>query len=163
MSSAFLAALVPIIVAVVTVVGQRLSGRNDRAQTHQEVDLLAKLDPRSPAASNLNQVIEDRIEGWHRRTLRRTRESSRAVRGVWYCAGLSYVFMFVALAVSQSAEGRGMTTIEYVVVVTAEVVAGAALLLAILLLALALYYYFVVERAQRSTILGLRERDSQLH
>jgi hypothetical protein len=64
MSDAFLTALVPVIVALVTVVGQRLSGRNDRAQTHQEVDLLAKLDPRSPAASNLNQVIED----WRSRT-----------------------------------------------------------------------------------------------
>jgi hypothetical protein len=160
MSDAFLTALVPVIVALVTVVGQRLSGRNDRAQTHQEVDLLAKLDARSRAASNLNQVIEDRIEDWHRRAHRRTRESSRAVRGVWYCAGLSYLFIVVSLAVSQSAEGRDMTSIEALVVWTAIGVAGAALLLAIVLLALAVYYYFVVERAQRSTILGSRERDS---
>jgi len=56
-----------------------------------------------------------------------------------------------------------MTSIEALVVQTAIGVAGAALLLTIVLLALAVYYYFVVERAQRSTILGSRERDSQQH
>src|SRR5215203_682111 len=82
MSDAFLTALMPVIVALVTVVGQRLSGRNDRAQTHQEVDLLAKLDARSRAASNLNQVIEDRIEDWHRRAHRR-RGSPLEQERVW--------------------------------------------------------------------------------
>ena len=82
---------------------------------------------------------------------------------MWYCAGLSYLFIVVSLAVSQSAEGRDMTSIKALVVQTAIGVTGAALLLAIVLLALAVYYYFVVERAQRSTILGSRERDSQQH
>ena len=44
--------------------------------------------------------------------------------------------------------------VDALVVRTAVGVAGAALLLAIVLLALAVYYFFVVERAQRSTILG---------
>jgi|SRR5215211_1452908 len=147
MSNAFLTALVPVIAALVTVIGQRLSGRNDRAQTHQEVDLLTKLDPKSPAAINLNQVIEDRIEHWHRRT----RESSRALRRVWYCAGISYIFFIVVSAISQVGEIRPWTTIETVVYWTASVLAGVAFLLAILLAALAAYYYFVVERAQRLT------------
>ena len=147
MSNAFLAALVPVIAALVTVLGQRLSGRNDRAQTHQEVDLLAKLDPKSPAAINLNQVIEDRIEHWHRRT----RESSRALRGVWYCAGIGYIFFLVGLAISQVGESRSMKTTEFAVFLTAAVLAGVAFLLAILLAALAAYYYFVVERARRLT------------
>jgi hypothetical protein len=155
MSDAFLTALVPVIAALVTVVGQRLSGRNDRAQTHQEVDLLAKLDRKSLAAINLNQVIEDRIAAWHRRT----RESHRAVRAVWYFAGISYVFFIVVSAVSQVGESRPWSMIETVVFWTAVVVAGAAFLSAVFSLVLAAYYFFVVERAQRSTILGSRERD----
>lgn len=42
-----------------------MNNRNDRAITHQEVDLLAKLDPRSKAAQDLNEVIQARIGRWH--------------------------------------------------------------------------------------------------
>jgi hypothetical protein len=43
-----------ILVALISSAGILLTTRNDRALTHQEVDLLKKLDPESRAAKDLS-------------------------------------------------------------------------------------------------------------
>jgi hypothetical protein len=56
-----------VLVAVIAAAGQVINSRNDRAQAHQEVDLLRKLDPTSDAAKELAAVVQARIGRWHRK------------------------------------------------------------------------------------------------
>jgi hypothetical protein len=59
-----------VLVAVVAAAGQVINSRNDRAQAHQEVDLLQKLrqmDPTSDTAKQLDEVVQVRIGRWHRK------------------------------------------------------------------------------------------------
>ena len=93
MTEAFLTSLGLIIVALVTVGGQWLNGRNDRALTHQEVDLLAKLNPDSLAAAQLRAVIQDRINRWHVRT----RPWFQMYRRVWRTLGVGYLVLTVSI------------------------------------------------------------------
>jgi type II secretory pathway component PulL len=53
-----------VLVSIVSVTGQWLTSRNDRTLTHQEVDLLKKLDPDSGAAADVTAVIQSRIASW---------------------------------------------------------------------------------------------------
>jgi hypothetical protein len=56
-----------VLVAVIGLLGQLATSRNERSFTNQEVDLLQKLDPKSKVAKDLSEVIEARVSGWHRR------------------------------------------------------------------------------------------------
>ena len=90
MSEALLSNLGLIIVAVVTVGGQWVNSRNDRALAHQEVDLLKKLDdPTSSAAVDLNEVIEERLRVWKKRA----RPSYRLLRTGYMTLFVAYVLV----------------------------------------------------------------------
>jgi Flp pilus assembly protein TadB len=68
--------LIPVIgtvlAAVIAGAAQLINSRNDRAQAHQEVDLLLKLDPTSDTAKQLNQVVEARVQQWHAKFYKNT-------------------------------------------------------------------------------------------
>jgi cation transport ATPase len=90
MSEALLSSLGLIIVAVVAVVGQWVNSRNDRALAHQEVDLLKKLDdPKSSAAVDLKEVIEERMRVWKKRA----RPSYRLLRTGYMTLLVAYVLV----------------------------------------------------------------------
>jgi hypothetical protein len=57
-------AIARVIVIVITVAGQWINSHNDRSLTNQELDILKKLDPESPAARELNEVVQSRIAIW---------------------------------------------------------------------------------------------------
>jgi hypothetical protein len=59
-----------VLVAVIAAGAQVISARNDRAQAHQEVDLLEKLrklDPTSDTATQLAEVVQARIGRWRQK------------------------------------------------------------------------------------------------
>ena len=62
-----------VLVAAVSALGQWLNARNDRTLTHQEVDLLKKLDPMSEGANALAEVVELRIASWKKQEALRQR------------------------------------------------------------------------------------------
>jgi hypothetical protein len=61
-----------VLVAVIAAAAQVINSRNDRAQAHQEVDLLLKLDPTSDTAKQLFQVLQARVNRWHARFYKTT-------------------------------------------------------------------------------------------
>jgi hypothetical protein len=64
---ALIALIGVIAAAVLQLLGQLASARNDRALAHQEVDLLQKLQarqPRSQAATDLEVIVSRRIRKW---------------------------------------------------------------------------------------------------
>ena len=77
MGTALIAAAASVLAVLVSVVGTVINSRNDRALTHQEVDLLTKLQPDSKAARELHAVIEARINSWYGRAYK-TRRGRRA-------------------------------------------------------------------------------------
>jgi hypothetical protein len=56
-----------ILVALISLAGTLLTTRNDRALSHQEVDLPKKLDPESRAAKDLSLVIEAGVNRWYKK------------------------------------------------------------------------------------------------
>jgi hypothetical protein len=76
--TAIVGAIGLVLVALLGVLGQFLTSRNDRTLTDQEVDLLRKLDPNSQAARDLIAVVESRIATWHWKAL--TRRARRATK-----------------------------------------------------------------------------------
>jgi hypothetical protein len=66
---------------------QLINSRNDRAQAHQEVDLLLKLDPTRDTANQLNQVVQARVQSWHAKFYKNTRppvgSRRRTYRGIY--------------------------------------------------------------------------------
>jgi hypothetical protein len=64
---ALITSVATLIGVVIVTVGQFVSARNDRALAHQEIDLLKKLQPDSPAASDLEMIIRKRIGKWRGR------------------------------------------------------------------------------------------------
>ena len=56
-----IAALTSVVVIMSTVIGQWIRSRNDRTLTHQELDILKKLDPTSQTARDLSEVLQARI------------------------------------------------------------------------------------------------------
>jgi len=71
-----------VLVAVIAAAAQVINSRNDRAQAHQEVDLLRKLDPTSDTAKELAEVLQARIGRWHQKFYKATPklEGSRRLR-----------------------------------------------------------------------------------
>jgi hypothetical protein len=61
-----------VLVAVIAAAAQVINSRNDRAQAHQEVDLLRKLDPTSDTAKELAAVVQARIGRWHQKFYKHT-------------------------------------------------------------------------------------------
>lgn len=88
-----------VFVAATGVVGQLLTSRNDRALTHQEVDLLAKLDPASKAARDLNGVIEARVARWHKKAYKKDRQGREVKRRFYLepASAGSYVLLGLAM------------------------------------------------------------------
>jgi hypothetical protein len=64
---ALITSVATLIGVVIVTVGQFVSARNDRALAHQEIDLLKKLQPDSPVASDLEMIIRKRIGKWRGR------------------------------------------------------------------------------------------------
>jgi len=106
--------LIPVVgavfVAVIAAVAQVISSRNDRAQAHQEVDLLRKLDPTSDttkelaeaAAKELAEVVQARIGRWHQKFYKATPklEGSRRLRGWWGWEPVMFILIYLLLIIA---------------------------------------------------------------
>jgi hypothetical protein len=96
MATALISALASIVIVLITVVGQWIGSRNDRALTLQEVELLSRIDPTSEAAGDLNWVIDRRIAGWRSRY-----SPARALRRLtWRVTGLLMMYLIFGFAIS---------------------------------------------------------------
>jgi hypothetical protein len=94
MSPNLIAAFASVIVIVITVIGQWINSRNDRAVTNQELDILEKLDSNGVAARELSEVIEFRIAKWHQRT---TSKSARRLRRVIVVLAVGWILLLLTL------------------------------------------------------------------
>ena len=121
MSEALLSTLGLIIVAVVTVVGQWVSSRNDRALAHQEVDLLKKLDdPKSSAAVDLKAVIEDRLRVWKKRA----QPSYRLLRTGYMTLFVAYLLVAAIRLLEAPEHPEGLYLATYLALLIAIIVTG---------------------------------------
>ena len=75
-----MAAISVVLVALITAGTSFLNSRNDRDLTAKELALLKQMDPASPEAERLREVIGARIERWHRRAYKVTVDRSSGRR-----------------------------------------------------------------------------------
>jgi hypothetical protein len=97
MGPSVIAAIASVTVIVITVIGQWINSRNDRNLTNQEVDLLKKLDPKSKAARELNDVIDFRIGKWRQRI---TKSKRLARMGIFWMVACYMNIIIATLALS---------------------------------------------------------------
>jgi hypothetical protein len=112
-----IAAIASVIVIIVTVIGQFVSSRNDRNLTNQELDILKKLDPNSPTARELSEVIQFRVAKWRRRITK----SRRRLRSgfAWLAAG--YVFYLFAIPQEHKEKDIDLTILFWALIVVGGV------------------------------------------